>query len=216
MHVRPLNAILVVVGLLLVGLNFGLGAYATGEVPDAVREAVETKVKDDICENTLCTEVKDEWKESTSERDFYAWHITNVNDVIENNTDPLYERIGPIKYDVTSKKEVDSYDIKNGLLTYTQTTSYACSPDTLVRCDIDISQLNIAFNAQVVGATGTGINAIMGITKTGFSSGIIDIYLQQVSAAIGVADEIDNEHMEQLSAVEGAGSTNITVQNHTF
>ena len=52
MHVRPLNAILVVVGLLLVGLNFGLGAYATGEVPDAVREAVETKVKDDICENT--------------------------------------------------------------------------------------------------------------------------------------------------------------------
>ena len=67
MHVRPLNAILVVVGLLLVGLNFGLGAYATGEVPDAVREAVETKVKDDICENTLCTEVKDEWKDSTSE-----------------------------------------------------------------------------------------------------------------------------------------------------
>ena len=213
MHVRPLSAILVVVGLLLVGLNFGLGAYATGEVPDAVREAVETKVKDDICENTLCTEVKDEWKESTSERDFYAWTITNVNDVSENNSDPLYERIGPIKYDVTSKKEVDSYDIKNGLLTYTQTTSYACSPDTLVPCDIDISQLNIAFNAQVVGATGTGINAIMGITKTGFSSGIIDIYLQQVSAAIGVADEIENEHMEQLSAVEGAGSTNIIDTN---
>ena len=47
MHVRPLSAILVVVGLLLVGLNFGLGAYATGEVPDAVREAVEAKVKDD-------------------------------------------------------------------------------------------------------------------------------------------------------------------------
>ena len=213
MGVRPLNAILVVTGLVLVGLNFGLGAYATGEVPDAVKDAVKTKVKDDICENILCTEVNEEWKESTSERDFYAWHIINLDDVTSNKSTPEYERIGPITYDVTLKKEVDNYDIKNGLLTYTQSTSYSCSPDTAVPCDIDITQLNIAFNAQVVGATGTGVNAIMDITKTGFSSGIIDIYLQQVSAAMGVADEIDNEHMTQLSAVEGAGSSNIIDTN---
>ena len=91
MGVRPLNAILVVTGLVLVGLNFGLGAYATGEVPDAVKDAVKTKVKDDICENILCTEVNEEWKESTSERDFYAWHIINLDDVTSNKSTPEYE-----------------------------------------------------------------------------------------------------------------------------
>ena len=50
-----LNAILIATGLILVSLNLGLSAYAVGQVPAAVEEAVATKVKDDICENTLCT-----------------------------------------------------------------------------------------------------------------------------------------------------------------
>lgn len=213
MDIKPINAILVATSLLLVALNMGLGAYATGAVPDAVEEAVAMKVKDDICENTMCTEVNPDWEESTSQRDFYAWHITNVDDVIENKSDPIYEKIGPVTYDVTLKKEVDSYDIKNGLLTYKQITSYACSDETLVPCSTEVSQLNIAFNPQVVGATGTGINAIMDITKTGFASGVIDIHLKQVSAAYAVADEIENEHMALLSEVEGEGQAYIVNTN---
>ena len=201
-----MNAILIATGLVLVSLNIGLSAYATGQVPAAVEEAVAMKVKDDICENTLCTEVNEDWVESTSQRDFYAWHILNVDDVIMNNSEPLYEKIGPVTYDVTLKKEVDNYDIKNGLLTYKQLTSYSCAEDTLVPCSTEVSQLNIAFTPQVVGATGTAINAVMDITKTGFVSGVLDIHMQQVSAAIGVADEIENEHMANLAAVEGAGS----------
>ena len=76
MSVKPLNTILVVIGLVLVSLNLGLGVYATGQVAAAVEEAVATKVKDDICEDTLCTSVVEDWKESTSQRSFYAWHIT--------------------------------------------------------------------------------------------------------------------------------------------
>jgi hypothetical protein len=130
MGVKPLTSILIATGLVLVSLNLALGAYATGQVPAAVEEAVAMKAKDDICENTMCTEVNEDWAESTSERDFYAWHILNVDDVIENMSAPIYEKIGPVTYDVTLKKEVDSYDIKNGLLTYKQITSYACSKDT--------------------------------------------------------------------------------------
>ena len=92
MGLKPLNAILVATGLVLVSLNLALASYATGQVPAVVEEAVAMKVKDDICENTLCTEVSDDWTESTSQRDFYAWHITNVDDVILNNSDPQYER----------------------------------------------------------------------------------------------------------------------------
>jgi len=206
MGLKPLNAILVATGLVLVSLNLALASYATGQVPAVVEEAVAMKVKDDICENTLCTEVSDDWTESTSQRDFYAWHITNVDDVILNNSDPQYERIGPVTYDVTLKKEVDNYDIKNGLLSYKQLTSYSCSEDTLVPCSTEVSQLNIAFTPQVVGATGTAINAVMDITKTGFVSGVLDIHLKQVTAAQAVADEIMYEHMENLVLVEGPGS----------
>ena len=85
-----MNAILIATGLVLVSLNIGLSAYATGQVPAAVEEAVAMKVKDDICENTLCTEVNEDWVESTSQRDFYAWHILNVDDVIMNNSCLLY------------------------------------------------------------------------------------------------------------------------------
>ena len=213
MSVKPLNTILVVIGLVLVSLNLGLGVYATGQVAAAVEEAVATKVKDDICEDTLCTSVVEDWKESTSQRSFYAWHITNVDDVSENGVDPVYEKIGPITYDVTLNRDVDNYDIKNGLLTYSQTTSYACSEDTEVPCSTEISQLNIAFNAQVVGATGTAVNAIMGITKTGFASGVLDILLQKGSAAYAVADEIENEHMALLGSLEGPGSAYIVNTN---
>ena len=80
-------------------------------------------------------------------------------------------------------------------MTYSQVTSYECSDETLVPCSQEISQLNIAFTPQVVGATGTAINAVMDITKTGFVSGVLDIHMKQVSAAIGVADEIKYEHI---------------------
>ena len=208
-----LNAILIATGLLLVSLNLGLSVYATGQVPAAVEDAVATKVKDDICEDILCTEVNEDWVESTSQRDFYAWHILNLDDVSNNNSEPMYERIGPITYDVTVKRAVDNYDIKNGLLTYTQSTSYSCSSETLVPCSQEISQLNIAFNPQVVGATGSAINAVMDITKTGFVSGVLDIHMKQVSAAVGVAYEIRNEHMGNLSSVEGTSSTSIVNTN---
>ena len=206
MGLNPVNSILVATGLILVSLNLALASYATGEVPAAVEEAVAMKVKDDICENTLCTEVNEDWTESTSQRDFFAWHITNVDEVIMDNAEPIYEKIGPVTYDVTLKREVDNYDIKNGLLTYKQLTSYSCSEDTLVPCSTEVSQLNIAFNPQVVGATGTAINAVMDITKTGFVSGVVGIHLQQVTAAQAVADEIQYEHMDNLAAVEGPGS----------
>ncbi|RJU84881.1 MAG: hypothetical protein DWC02_07460 [Candidatus Poseidoniales archaeon] len=201
MGVKSLNAILMMTGLVFAGLNMGLGAYATGQVPAAVEDAVALKVKDDICENQLCSKVNEDWAESTSERDFYAWHILNLDEV-ENGSDPKYETIGPVTYDVTLKKEVDNYDVKNGLLTYKQTTSYACSKETKVPCSTEVTQLNIAFNPQVVGATGTAINTVMETTKTGFASGVIDIHFKQVSAAYEVASY--NQHnVQNLKAVEG-------------
>jgi hypothetical protein len=53
-----------------------------------------------------------------------------------------------------------------------------------------------------VGATGTAVDAVMGITKTGFASGVIGIHFQQVSAAKEVAD-YNLYNIQNLQAVEG-------------
>ena len=204
MGLKPLNMTMVIAGFIMVTLNLAvLGPMATSAVPDAVEDAVAMKVKDDICLDNLCRDVKDDWKESTSQRDFYAWHILNVDDIIENMSEPQYERIGPVTYDVTLKKEVDSYDHRNGFLTYKQVTSYSCAEETAVPCSTEVSQVNIAFTPQVVGATGTAINEVMEITKIGFSSAVIDTYFQQVSASHKVA-QFNLENLQNLSLAEGA------------
>ena len=91
MGLKPLNMTMVIAGFIMVTMNLAvLGPMATSAVPDAVEDAVAMKVKDDICIDTLCRDVKDDWKESTSQRDFYVWHILNVDDVNENRSEPEY------------------------------------------------------------------------------------------------------------------------------
>tara|TARA_B110001452_G_C15236345_1_gene428038 strand:+ start:432 stop:3353 length:2922 start_codon:yes stop_codon:yes gene_type:complete len=204
MGLKPLNMTMVIAGFIMVTMNLAvLGPMATSAVPGAVEDAVAMKVKDDICIDSLCRDVKDDWKESTSQRDFYVWHILNVDDVNQNGSEPEYEKVGPVTYDVTLKKEVDYYDHRNGLLTYKVSTSYACAKETLVPCSTEVSQLNIAFTPQVVGATGTAINKVMDITKIGFASGVLDIHFKQVSSAYKVA-AYNSEYLQNLTATEGS------------
>jgi hypothetical protein len=45
-----------------------------------------------------------------------------------------------------------------------------------------ITQLNIPFQPQVVGATGTAINGIMDLTKAGFTAGMLAKDLESLFA----------------------------------
>jgi hypothetical protein len=183
MGFKPLNTSMVVSGLLMLILNLAvLGPMATSAVPDAVAEAVATKPKDDICNDLNCFDINPDWEYVTSERSFYGWSITNLDEVMTGE-DPQYEKIGPVTYDVSSEREYISYDDEDGTITYRQYTIYECSETTEVACDTDITNLNIAFTPQIVGATGTAVNAIMDITKVGFSSGVMAVHLDKVSAS---------------------------------
>ncbi|MAE79371.1 MAG: hypothetical protein CL967_06380 [Euryarchaeota archaeon] len=161
-------------GLVFILLSGGLSVLSTGGVEDAVLEATETKPLDDICENSDCTEINPDWATSTAERDFYGWTITNVDDVIANGTAPVHEKIGPVTYTITSDRTFTSHDSDAGTITYHENTSYACSADTEVPCDVQITQLNIGFTPQVIGATGMAINGIMDLTKVGFAAQMIN------------------------------------------
>ena len=162
-------------GLMFLILNVAiLAPIATGAVPDAVAEATAEAPKDDICSNADCTEVEADWASSSTDRDFYGWNLTNLGEVLALGSAPVYDEVGPVTYTISSERHVMEHNSTSGELTYHETTSYACSVDTVVPCDVQITQLNIGFMPQVIGATGTAMAGIMDLTKVGFAAQMIN------------------------------------------
>jgi hypothetical protein len=156
-------------GLVCLLLSGGLSMLSTNGVEDAVIEATKTTPLDNICSDDDCTEFEEDWVTSTTDRDFYGWTVTNPAEVA-NGSAPTHKKIGPVTYTITSDRTFTSHNSTAGTLTYHENTSYACSVDTNTSCDVQITQLNIAFVPQTIGATGLAINGIMDLTKVGFSS----------------------------------------------
>lgn len=173
-------------------LNLALIApIATGAVPDAVAEATAEAPKDAICSNDDCTEIESDWASSSTDRDFYAWNLTNLGGVLGGDA-PVYEEIGPVTYTITSDRHLVEHNSTSGELTYHENTSYACSVDTEVPCDVQITQLNIGFMPQVIGATGTAMAGIMDLTKVGFAAQMINQDMNTTQA--GTATTADMCH----------------------
>ena len=161
-------------GALFLILNLAvLAPIATSAVPDAVAEATKEAPKDAICSNDDCTEFESDWLSSSADRDFYAWNLTNVGEVMLGNA-AVYEEIGPVTYTITSDRYLTNHNSTSGELTYHENTSYACAVDSAVPCDVHITQLNIGFMPQVIGATGTAMNGVMDLTKVGFAAQMIN------------------------------------------
>ena len=177
-------------GLVFILLSGGLSVLSTGGVEDAVLEATKTKPLDDICENSDCTDINPDWATSTTDRDFYGWTVTNVDDVMANGTAPTHEKIGPVTYTITSDRTFTSHDSDAGTITYHENTSYACSADTEVPCDVQITQLNIGFTPQVIGATGMAINGIMDLTKVGFAAQMINQDMNTTQAGTATTGDL--------------------------
>ena len=98
--------VLIGVGLTFLLLNLTLMPLVfTGAVPDAVDDKFETYPLDTACgENSDCDSVEPDWATSTSQRDYYAWDVTNLADVMDAGAVPTYQKMGPFTYDITSQK----------------------------------------------------------------------------------------------------------------
>ena len=176
-------------GLVCLLLSGGLSMLSTGGVEDAVIEATKTTPLDNICANDDCTDIESDWATSTTDRDFYGWTVTNAAEVA-NGSAPTHEKIGPVTYTITSDRTFTSHNSTAGTITYHENTSYACSVDTVVPCDVEITQLNIGFTPQVIGATGLAVNGIMELTKVGFSAGMLGNDLENMQAGAATATTI--------------------------
>ena len=179
---------MLIAGIIMVLLNVALLApMSTGAVPDAVEENFEEFSKESACDDSDCTTAEEDWAVSTSSRDFYGYSITNVADVMANGTAPTYEKIGPVTYDITTTRTITAYDAAAGELTYNSVKSFECAADTAVPCDTEVSQLNIAFQTQVIGATGLAIGGIMDLTKIGFAVQMVLQDMNTTQAGTGTA-----------------------------
>ncbi|RJU83055.1 MAG: hypothetical protein DWB99_03130 [Candidatus Poseidoniales archaeon] len=176
--------------LALLVLSAPLSMMSTAGVEAAVEENFETFTKDNACANDDCTEAESDWASSTSQRDYYAWNITNVDDVMATNAAPMYQKVGPFTYDITHTRTIVDYNESAGTMTYNQVKSFECAEDSEVSCDTPVSQLNIAFRAQTIGATGLAVNGIMEATKAGFAVGMMGQDLNTTQAGVATAADI--------------------------
>jgi len=179
-----------IAGAVMILLNLVvLAPIATSMVEDAVDDNFETYPYDSACEDSDCTTAEEDWATSTSERTYYAWNLTNA-DVVMAGGDPVYDKVGPFLYDITTTRNIIEFNESAGTLTYNESKVFECSADSLNPCDMPITQLNIPFQPQVVGATGTAINGIMDLTKAGFAAGAIGNEMESFSAGQATADGI--------------------------
>ena len=192
-------------GLMFLVLNLAvLAPLSTGGVQDAVDETFATYTKDTACANDDCTEAEEDWAVSTSQRDYSAWTITNLDEMMANGSEPAYKEIGPFTYDITKTNTITGYDATNGTMTYTQVKSHQCAAESENPCDTLVTQINIGFQPQVIGATGLAINGIMDLTKAGFAAGAIGKEMESFSAGKATADGIATSYGGiQMGAMTG-------------
>ena len=187
--------------LLLINVTF-LPMVFTSAVPGAVEEKFATFPLDSACgDDGNCDSVEDSWATTTVTRDYYAWNLANLEDVLAEGAEPRYVEKGPYTYEITSEKTLLEHDEQNGELTYNVVKSYRCSTESTNSCDEDLTQLNIQFRPQLIGATGTAFRGIMDLTKVGYSSGMMNQDLNTTQAGIATAAFIES----MTSTVGGAG-----------
>ena len=74
---------MLIAGIVLILLNVAaIAPAATGAVEDVVDETFASYTKDTICADADCTEAEEDWASSTAQRDYYAWDVTNLADVM--------------------------------------------------------------------------------------------------------------------------------------
>ena len=162
-----------IAGAVMILLNLVLlSPIATSMVEDAVEDNFETYPYDSACADSECTTAEEDWASSTSDRSYYAWNLTNADAVMAGEA-PVYDMLGPFDYEITITRNIIEFNKSAGTLTYNESKSFACAMDDVEDCNTPITQLNIPFQPQVVGATGLAIEGVMDMTKVAFTTGMM-------------------------------------------
>ena len=176
-----------IAGAVMILLNLVvLAPIATSMVEGAVEDNFETWPYDEACADSDCTTAEKDWATSTSDRSYYAWNLTNADEVMAGG-DPVYKKLGPFDYEITTTRNIIAFDKEAGTLTYDESKVFTCAMDDPEDCNTPITQLNIPFQPQVVGATGLVVEGIMDTTKVAFTTGMLAQDLESMFAGAPTA-----------------------------
>ncbi len=193
------NVGVLVVGFLLLGVNLlVLGPMATEGVQGAVDETFATFPKDNACANDDCSELKKDWVTSVSTRDYYAWDLSNPDDVLYG-VEPVFVKVGPVTYEITTERTLLDHDADAGTLTYREEKSYVWAGG--VPGTTPITGLNILYEPQRIAATALIIDFAMTFTKAGFTSGMMGNDMNNTGASL-VTAALVAEDVESLGLTD--------------
>ena len=171
---------------------------ATGGVQGAVDETFATYPKDNACANDDCSEVNEDWATSVSSRDYYAWNLSNPDDVLYG-VEPVFVKVGPVTYEFTTERTLLDHDADAGTLTYREEKSYVWAGG--VPGSTPITGLNILYEPQRIAATALIIDFAMTFTKAGFTSGMMGNDMNNTGASL-VTAALVAEDVESLGLTD--------------
>ena len=109
-----------IAGAVMILLNLVvLAPIATSMVEDAVDDNFETYPYDSACADSDCATAKEDWATSTSTRTYYAWNLTNADEVMAGGEATTRNWV---RLNTTSPTLVTS-SILTGLLEHSHTTN---------------------------------------------------------------------------------------------
>ena len=124
-----------IAGAVMILLNLVvLAPIATSMVEGAVEDNFETYPYDSACADSDCTTAESDWATSTSDRTYYAWNLTNADEVMAGE-DPVYEKLGPFEYDITTTRNIIDFNKSAGTLTYDESKVFTCSETSPNDCN---------------------------------------------------------------------------------
>ena len=208
------NMVFIVVGVMLAAFNIAVvGTVATGAVEGGVQAAFQTHTKDTICANDDCSEVNEDWATSTSERSYYAWHLSNYEEILNDPTlDEEFEQVGPVVYEITAERTLVEHDAEAGTISYTQVNSFewaSGSPSTS-----EVTNLNILFEPQRIAATSTFVGIIASMSQAGFAAGMIENDMEVGVPSKRTATDLDSTLVDLANTLsnEKIASENMAMQ----
>ncbi len=198
-----------IVGILLMGINL---AVISPFVMEVTEETLSTAT---VMTNETWED--EGWINATSERSFFAWNLSNAAALQSGqDTEMQFEKMGPFTYELTTKREVLYHDEQTGVLTYREYNVYNwLSGDS---GDTQLTNINILFNTQKIGAVGSAIDFGSQFVKGAFTRDMLYVDLSERAPSIWVSDDITDAGEEAMRAeiAWGDSSSDHTTLHHVL
>ena len=198
-------------GLVLIGMNFmALAPFVAGQVEAGVGDTIAAGYDSE-------EDYDDEWSVSTSERSYFGYSITNVDELTENSAvNAEFEKMGPFVYEVTTHRELLGLDTEAGTVTYSEYDVFEWCENCTWTDDegnehaslpgsTEFTNMNILYNTQRLAGIATGIIYGEIFAKAGFANEMMANDLQNKAPSMWAADEISASIDGVAAQLEAAG-----------